>query len=75
MFKWWPTDIVCKSPHGQSRFLYDGQKTWSSMLFERALPFDFCSLIDLASLLLQLSINCEVFACDFCSFSLLGTEK
>jgi hypothetical protein len=26
MFKWWPTDIVCKSPQKQSRFVYDGKK-------------------------------------------------
>jgi hypothetical protein len=39
-------------------------KTWSSMLFERLVQFDFCSFTDLTSWLLQLSINCKVFACD-----------
>jgi hypothetical protein len=72
--KWWPTDIVCKSPQKQS-FLCMIDKAWSSILFERLCSLIFCRFADLTSWLFQLSINSEVFASDFHRFPLVHTEK
>jgi hypothetical protein len=61
--EWWPTDIVCKSPQTQSRFVWDGQDMVQHVV-RKALQFDFCRFTDSTSWLLQLSINYKVFSCD-----------